>query len=149
MNSTAPRIFIGSSTEHLGAAEALQILLSERAHPRIWRQGFGLSQGYLEALAAEVDRADYAVMLLGPDDLLTRRGIAGHAPRDNVIFELGLFIGALGRDHVFMVRPRQLQLHLPSDLEGLVAATYDEPEGGDWLDVMGVAAARIMRTALG
>jgi predicted nucleotide-binding protein len=149
VNSSAPRIFIGSSTEHLGAVEALQILLSERTRPRIWRQGFGLSQGYLEALVAEVKRADYAVMLLAPDDILTRRDVTGSAPRDNVIFELGLFIGALGRDHVFMVRPRQIRLQLPSDLEGLVAATYDEPEDGDWMDAMGVAAARIIRTVLG
>jgi predicted nucleotide-binding protein len=148
MSSPKPRVFIGSSTEHLGAAEALQILLSERTRPRIWRQGFDLSQGYLEALVSEIARADYAVILLAPDDTLTRRYVTGAAPRDNVIFELGLFMGALGRDHVFMVRPRGLQLQLPSDLDGIVAATYDPPEDRDWVDAMGVPAARIIRSVL-
>jgi predicted nucleotide-binding protein len=148
VDSQKPRIFIGCSSEHLAAAEALQVLLAERTRPRIWRQGFGLSQGYLEALVAEVKRTDYAVMLLAPDDILTRRNVVGTAPRDNVIFELGLFIGALGRDHVFMVRPSNIRLQLPSDLEGLVAATYDEPQDEDWMDTMGVPAARILRTVL-
>jgi predicted nucleotide-binding protein len=150
VNSPKPRIFIGCSSEHLGAAEALQILLADRVQPRLWRQGFGLSQGFLEALVAETKRTDYAVMLLAPDDMLTRRNVTGSAPRDNIIFELGLFIGALGRDHVFMIRPRNVQQQLPSDLEGLVAASYDEPpRDEDWMDVMGVPAARILRAVLG
>lgn len=50
--------------------------------------------------------------------------------RDNIIFELGLFVGRLGRKRSFVVMPKGIEgLHLPSDLVGLNMATFAIPTG--------------------
>jgi predicted nucleotide-binding protein len=65
-------------------------------------------------------------------------------PRDNVIFELGLFLGRLGPGRTFMVRPRGVDLLLPTDLLGVEAADYD-PDDDDLPSALGTAAYRIKR----
>ena len=47
------------------------------------------------------------------------------SPRDNVLFELGLFMGRLGRSRTFVIRPRGESIKIPSDLAGLTTAIYD------------------------
>ena len=86
---TRPRIFIGSSTEGLKFAEAIQFNLDHVADCTIWSQGvFGLSRGTLEELVRGAKNYDYAILVLTADDVTTRRGVAGNSPRDNVLFEL-------------------------------------------------------------
>jgi Predicted nucleotide-binding protein containing TIR-like domain len=69
---------------------------------------------------------DFALFVLTPDDLTQIRGSQLHTARDNVIFELGLFIGRLGVDRTFFIVPRgQEDLHLPSDLVRITPATFD------------------------
>ena len=61
----------------------------------MWHQGvFDLSSGTLESLVAAIDDYDFATLVLTPDDLLEKRDVTGRCPRDNVLFELGLFMGA-------------------------------------------------------
>ena len=45
-------------------------------------------------------------------------------PRDNVIFELGLLMGALGRERVFILKPRNVDIRIPSDLLGVTWLDY-------------------------
>jgi len=81
----------------------------------IWSQGvFGLSEGTLESLAATLDDFDFAVLVLTPDDLSISRGSSLPAPHDNVLFELGLFMGALGRQRTYILYDRTAELKLPS-----------------------------------
>ena len=63
--------------------------------------------------------------MLSPDDEVESREVQSQAPRDNVIFELGLFIGALGRDRTYMVQPNGVSLKLPSDLAGITQVRYN------------------------
>jgi predicted nucleotide-binding protein len=52
------------------------------------------------------------------------RGSINAAARDNVIFELGLFTGVLGKERVFIVHPRDQELVRPSDLVDFTCLTY-------------------------
>jgi CRP/FNR family transcriptional regulator, cyclic AMP receptor protein len=56
------------------------------------------------------------VLVVTRDDTLQIRDIVYQVPRDNVVFEAGLFMGRLGRRRVFVVAPMQEKAHLPSDL---------------------------------
>ena len=64
--------------------------------------------------------------MLTADDLLEKRDIIGRCPRDNVLFELGLFMGALGRNRTFIVHSRTKPPLLPTDLAGITPATFEE-----------------------
>lgn len=121
-----PRIFIGSSTEALGVAYALQTSLEFDSEPTVWTQGiFKPSSFALKDLVAALQNFDFAVFVFNPDDVVTMRSHSMQAVRDNIIFELGLFMGRLGIDRCFILRPRgQSQLHLPSDLLGLQALEF-------------------------
>lgn len=128
-----PVVFIGSSVEGLDVARAIQnCFLHDPFVVRIWTDRvFGASQIVIDELARLAILADYAILVLKPDDLVEIRGQRMAAPRDNVTFELGLFIGALGRDRCFLVYPRGVDIRIPTDLLGVVPLMYQayrEPE---------------------
>jgi len=128
----AVRIFIGSSSEALEAAQAVRSLLaSADMDIKLWNEGF-FRQGhsFLETLTASLNSFDFAILLTTPDDLVTTRGQSLLSPRDNILFELGLFMGKLGRDRTWLIHPRNSQLKLPSDLLGVVTASCDWPTAG-------------------
>src|SRR3712207_8184060 len=122
-----PRVFIGSSSEGLEVAEAIQKSLSQHADAIPWNQGvFRLTGGTLDTLIKATDEFDFGVFIFTPDDLVEMRGVKYLVARDNVVFELGLFVGRLGRERNFIVVPsHQTDLRLPSDLNGVTLATYD------------------------
>jgi hypothetical protein len=139
-----PSVFIGSSTEGLKIAKALQVLLEHPCEVTIWSQGvFGLSQGTLESLVMALDEYDFAVLVLTADDLVHSRDTSASAPRDNVLFELGLFMGGLGRNRTFIVYDRTAGLRIPSDLAGVSAATFEPPTSSNLQSALGAAATRI------
>src|ERR1700685_3297181 len=116
-------LFVGSSSEGQRIAEAVQVLLDPVCEVELWTQGaFGLTQGTLESLIMALSRFDFALLVLTADDLIISRGTEKAAARDNVLFELGLFIGSLGRDRTFMVYDRTKPPTLPSDLAGITSA---------------------------
>jgi CAP12/Pycsar effector protein, TIR domain len=139
-----PSIFIGSSTEGLEIAQVLQAELEREVEGTLWYQGvFGLSQSGLEALEAKVRTFDFAALVLTPDDLVLKRGKPGAMPRDNVLLEAGLFIGALGRQRVFLVSCRDDELDLPTDLLGITLAQFNRREDGNLRAAVGPAATGI------
>ena len=101
------RIFIGSSSEGLPIAGKLQELLSDEFSVVAWNQGtvFGLGKSTLEALEAAVLEYHYGIFVFTPDDLLSTRGQTKPVARDNVLFELGIFVGKLGRRKSFVLHP--------------------------------------------
>jgi hypothetical protein len=127
-----PALFIGSSSEGLDLARAVRSLLAEDAEVTLWNEGlFAISDTFIESLVHAVPRFDFAALLLTADDLTTSRQNTSLSPRDNVLFELGLFMGRLGRSRTFVIRPRGDRLKMPSDLAGLVTAVYDWPRADD------------------
>ena len=139
-----PFIFIGSSSEGLKFAEAIQLNLNDSCECQIWHQGlFGLSDGTLETLVKSVDKFDFAVLVLTGDDLTVSRDVQSKSPRDNVIFELGLFMGGLGRHRVYIVANKAAKVKLPSDLSGITIASFEPPERATIQAAMGPASTLI------
>lgn len=122
-----PSLFIGSSVEGLAVAYALQSNLEHDVEATVWDQGvFGLTKSSLASLLEAIETFDFAALVLSADDTATIRATEYSVARDNVIFELGLFIGALGTNRTFFLVPRGMpDLHLPSDLAGIAPGTYD------------------------
>lgn len=144
MARNRPTLFVGSSSEGLNIPEAIQVLLDHSCEVTIWSQGvFGLGEGALESLVNAVDDFDFAILVLTPDDLLTSRKKSSAAPRDNVLFELGLFMGALGRKRTFAIYNRSAQIKLPSDLAGVTVATFEPHASGNMQSALGAATTTI------
>lgn len=119
------RVFIGSSVEGRPVAEQLQAALDEFTEPNMWDQRvFVLSQDTLGGLIGASQAHDFAILVLTADDVQSSRGETDLVARDNVIFELGLFFGALGRDRVIVVQPRK-DMRMPSDLAGVTTCQYN------------------------
>lgn len=139
-----PAVFIGSSSEGKDIAHALQVGLDDEAEVEVWSQGvFGLGETTLESLVLALDRFDFAVLVVTPDDVAIKRGESAPVPRDNVIFELGLFIGGLGRERTFIMSDRTQTLQLPSDLAGVTRATFEPHSSGNLEAALGAPATRI------
>jgi len=135
--------------EGLSVAESIQLGLDEVAECTVWNQGaFSPSRTIIESLVDISREFDCAVLVLTPDDMVAKRGAAAEAPRDNIVFEAGLFTGTLGRARTFLVYCRDAKLALPSDLAGVTAATYAERSDGNLHAALGPVCTRIKR-ALG
>lgn len=134
------KIFIASSSEGLKITNALcrglQEELGDAAEVEPWTRKFDLSATYIESLESAVEQADFAILVLSPDDVTTSRKQRSLAPRDNVIFELGLFMGQLGRERCYMVRQDQSKLKLPTDLLGVKSAAFRPARNGNWRVVL-------------
>lgn len=122
-----PRVFLGSS----GRADALAREVVARVEAMgfdvvFWRTDFRPTRGILDELREAAFTCKYALFLLTPDDL-----VAGEAerrvPRDNVVFEAGFFLSALGRGRTALVVQRGVDVL--DDYEGHI--WIDLPESGD------------------
>ena len=131
-----PRVFIGSSSEGLGLAEALRENIEREAdfelELRQWNNAdiFAPGSYALVDLLRETREVDFAILVFTPDDAARVRNADHRIPRDNVVFELGLFMGAIGRDRAFVLVPSGdgQGLKLPSDLQGLTTVRYTAGE---------------------
>lgn len=143
-------MFIGSSLEGLEIAKAIQANLDHECEITLWSQGvFGLGEGTLEALVEKLGEFDFASLVLTPDDLIKSRKGSSPSPRDNVLLELGLFIGRLGRKRTFIVYDRTASLRLPSDLAGVTSATFQPHLSQNWQAALGAACTQIERAVRG
>jgi hypothetical protein len=125
-DSLKPRVFIASSKEALLIARALQHELRDIAISQLWNQGF-FRPGtvVLDDLVKGVDGFDFGVFVFAPDDVLKMRNKDYSAVRDDVVFELGIFVGKLGpKRSIFVVPEQDSDLRLPTDLTGVIPAKY-------------------------
>jgi CRP/FNR family cyclic AMP-dependent transcriptional regulator len=119
-------VFIISSVEALPIARGIQNALEHDPFTVvIWTDGvFRASQYPVESLEKELDRSDFAIAIAQPDDFTQTRDRGSLTPRDNVIFELGFFMGRLGRHRSLLLEPRGEEIKLPSDLTGITTISY-------------------------
>ncbi len=145
-----PRAFIGSSKEHLEVARVVQVNLEPDIETRVWDQDvFHLSRYPLDELRTQLDESDFGVFVLAPDDVVRIRGSQLKAPRDNVVFELGLFAGSLGHERTFIVAPEgKDKVRLPSDLQGLTIGYYNVDRSDGSLNAALGAVCTRMRTLM-
>jgi CRP/FNR family cyclic AMP-dependent transcriptional regulator len=123
-----PKLFIISSVEALLVAHEISSGLQYDCLPVVWTEGVFWASGYaLEILEEQVEQSDFAVAVAQFEDIVQTRGSSHPAVRDNVLFELGMFIGRLGRHRTILVHPKLPDLKLPSDLHGITPASYISP----------------------
>lgn len=127
------RVFIVSSAESLPIARTIQNAFAHDPFVTVvWTDGvFRVANYTLESLEEQIDNSDFAIAIAHADDLTESRGKDWPSPRDNVIFELGLFMGRLGRARAILMEPREEKLKLPSDLAGLTTISYRFEKGVD------------------
>jgi CRP/FNR family transcriptional regulator, cyclic AMP receptor protein len=119
------RMFIISSAEALEIARTIQNAFEHDFTVIVWTDGVFRASWYpIESLERELDQSDFAVAVAQPDDITEMRGKSAATTRDNVIFELGMFIGRIGRQRSFLVEPRGEEVKLPSDLSGITTLGY-------------------------
>jgi CRP/FNR family transcriptional regulator, cyclic AMP receptor protein len=142
-----PILFIGSSSESLKIARAIQAGLDrDDVFVKIWTDNiFTPSLSTMESLEEQLKSSDFAVLILGSDDTIISREKVSDAPRDNVLLELGMFIGALGRQRTFILRPRGVNLKIPSDLFGITPIEYNPGNDEDIPHLIGPVCESIRR----
>ncbi|WP_210326139.1 TIR domain-containing protein [Oricola nitratireducens] len=127
------RVFIISSVEALEVARIIQNALAHDDFVvRLWTDDvFRVASYALETLENEVNDSDFAIAVAHSDDMTLFRDQEWPAPRDNVVFELGLFMGRLGRKRAILMEPREDKVKLPSDLSGITTIPYSYEPGKD------------------
>jgi hypothetical protein len=122
-----PRVFIASSTGGLRIARAIKSQLKQDAVVTLWSEGvFSIMNTPLQDLLTASRQFDFALFIFHPEDKLESKSSTQLTVRDNVLFELGLFMGSLGRERCVFVAPEdRSNVRFPSDLEGIYPATYD------------------------
>lgn len=144
MITSKPRIFVGSSSEGLEIARAIQYQLQNDADIVLWNEGvFSLSHGYLETLVNTLNQFDYGIFVLRSEDTLVSRGTESRTSRGNVLFEMGMYFGHLGRSRTFAVYDSYARPAIVSDLHGVSFAPYDGSRSSDILSAVGPACFSI------
>jgi hypothetical protein len=129
-----PRIFLGSSGKQAKLLQALTRGLEDVARVEPWTTSFNPGTTTLERLLELTREVDFAAFVFAQDDWTTNTPGAEPAPtpgqaspRDNVVFEAGLFGGVLGMRRTFILHARDSKL--PTDLLGLTCVRYDGSTG--------------------
>src|SRR3954469_7977350 len=124
-----PRIFLGSSGKQEKLLQALTRGLQDIAHVEPWTTSFNPGTTTLERLLELAHEVDFATFVFAPDDWTSATapgsrapGSAQASPGDNVVFEAGLFGGALGMRRTFILHANESKL--PTDLLGFACVRY-------------------------
>lgn len=124
-----PRIFLGSSGKQAKLLQALTRGLEDIAHVEPWTTSFSPGTTTLGRLLELTREVDFAAFVFAQDDWTAHtppaaESTSGQAsPRDNVVFEAGLFGGVLGMRRTFILHASGAKL--PTDLLGLTCVRYD------------------------
>ena len=126
-----PRIFLGSSGKQAKLLQAITRGLEDVAHVEPWTTSFNPGTTTLERLLELTREVDFAAFVFARDDWTAGSAPASDpaesgqaSPRDNVVFEAGLFGAALGMRRTYILHASGSKL--PSDLLGLTLVRYAE-----------------------
>ncbi|RJT42614.1 nucleotide-binding protein [Mesorhizobium waimense] len=126
-----PRIFLGSSGKQKKLLDALTRGLEEIAQVEPWTTSFSPGTTTLGRLIELTREVDFAAFVFAQDDWTSAshpessHSVSAQAsPRDNVVFEAGLFGGVLGMRRTFILHANGAKL--PSDLLGLTSVRYGD-----------------------
>jgi hypothetical protein len=125
-----PAIFLGSSGKQKKLLDALTRGLESVAHVQPWTASFNPGSTTIGRLLELTGQVDFAAFVFARDDWTSARASKAPAesgqgsPRDNVVFEAGLFGGVLGMQRTFILHATEAKL--PSDLVGLTCVRYDD-----------------------
>ncbi len=128
--SDSRKIFVVHGHDHGRKETVARFLEKLDLEPVILHEHADRGKTVIEKFEAHAADVSCAVVILTGDDV----GYSKSTPeekesraRQNVILELGYFVGKLGRDHTFALVEKAITL--PSDIHGVV---YIELDGGHW-----------------
>jgi predicted nucleotide-binding protein len=130
-SNPVPFLFIACASESLSVAEAIRDYFESGKEivAEIWTDNvFKPSKGTMESLEGKLETSDFTVAIFSADDKVESRGEEKVAPRDNTVFELGLFGGAIGRERSFFAVEKGVDLKIPSDLAGITSLRFSRPD---------------------
>jgi len=126
-----PRLFIGSATDSVPLAEAIQANLAGAIASTVWNQGVFQPGGTLiDVLERKLREFDYAALIMTPDTAPGPHRQQRNVPTGNLLVEAGLFLAHLGHTRTFLICP-DAGIELPSDLAGLIFATFPPITNGN------------------
>ncbi len=128
MTDLKPKIFIGSSKAGYAIAEKVKSHLSGKCDCYLWQDPnvWELNKSTFDNLLGMVSFFDFGVFVATADDLTLTNDKIEIEPRDNVILEMALFLGALGKDKSFLLVEEGIKL--PSDFNGIYMPRFDKNE---------------------
>lgn len=139
-----PNVFIASSVEGLSVAEAVNIKMEYDAQVKQWDNAFDLSSVTITSLIKRAKETEFGIFVFHPDDKTIIRENEYSSVRDNVLLELGIFIGSLGIERCFVLIPKskENEFRLPTDLAGITITNYDD-QLEDKVDAVATSCAKI------
>ncbi len=118
-----PRIFIGSSSEALEVAKRVKEYFSTDYDCYLWSDDiFKNNESFLDTLMKSASLFDFGFMVLSSDDGGLIRNKLFETPRDNMLFEYGLFLGRVGTMRAFPIVEEGAKI--PTDLFGITCTMY-------------------------
>lgn len=134
------RLFIGSSSEELDLANSAKKILEKDFEVIVWNDSiwdtavFRINQNFLSDLLKATLKFDFGILIGSKDDTVVYRGTEMLQPRDNVLFELGLFLGRLGTSKcAFLV---EKELKILSDLQGITLSIFDRTKNDSFISAV-------------
>jgi hypothetical protein len=114
--------------EGLPLAQTVKESLSDHSEADLWKDEsvFPIGEVALRTLEEHATRYDFAVIVMTPDDIGESRNSVSAIARDNLVFELGLFMGGIGAKRTLIICSDRDGMRLPSNLNGLDIAFYHE-----------------------
>jgi predicted nucleotide-binding protein len=128
VSSDSRNVFVVHGHDKAITESAARFLEKLDLHPIILHEQPNMGRTIIEKFEAHSD-VGFAIVLLTPDDMggLASGGELKPRARQNVILELGYFIGRLGRSRVCALYVEGVEV--PSDIHGVLYVPYDNANG--------------------